>query len=169
MLYRGDEKSPLFVPKMFEKQVHQAIEVALSERQDLFLIDLSISEGNAISVTIDGDKGVSVNDCVFISRAIEGSLDREESDFSLEVSSAGATSPLLKARQYKKHIGRALEVKTVDNEKYVANLMKADEEAITLNWKTREPKPVGKGKMTVEKKAVLKYNEIEQAKVKIKF
>lgn len=141
----------------------------MAERQDLFLIDLTISEANKIFVTIDGDNGVSVDDCVFVSRAIEGSLDRDEIDFSLEVSSAGATSPLIKARQYKKHLGRALEVKTIAKAKFTGELVKADEDAITLHWKSREPKPVGKGKVTVEKTAVLKYNEIEQAKVKIKF
>ncbi|NNF83448.1 MAG: ribosome assembly cofactor RimP, partial [Flavobacteriaceae bacterium] len=96
-------------------------------------------------------------------------LDRDEIDFSLEVTSAGATSPLEHARQFKKNIGRSLEIRTTDNTKYVANLVKADDEAITLQWKAREPKPIGKGKITVKKEAVLNYNEIEQAKVKIKF
>jgi ribosome maturation factor RimP len=55
---------------------------------------------------LDGDNGVLVDDCIFISRAIEHNLDREEQDFSLEVTSCGATSPLQFPRQYNKHIGR---------------------------------------------------------------
>ena len=151
------------------KIVEQSLESALEERPDLFLIDLMIGDDNRIKVVIDGDKGITVEDCILISRAIEGKLDRDKTDFSLEVTSAGATAPLVHARQYIKNIGRSLVVKTTDNNKIVANLVQADNESITLNWKAREPKPIGKGKITVEKKAVLNYNDIEQAKVKIKF
>ena len=61
---------------------------------------------------IDGDNGVLVEDCMFVSRAIEHNLDRETEDFSLEVSSVGATTPLVHKRQYKKHIGRILKIVT---------------------------------------------------------
>ena len=70
-------------------------------------------EDNQIKVIIDGDNGVLVEDCMFVSRAIEHNLDREEEDFSLEVASAGAASPLTHTRQYIKNIGRTLEVKTI--------------------------------------------------------
>ncbi|MBT8266541.1 MAG: ribosome assembly cofactor RimP [Bacteroidia bacterium] len=154
---------------MFEKKVRELLEQSLAERGDLFLIDFSVSNNNAINIVIDGDHGVVVDDCVFISRGIEHNLDREEFDFSLEVASAGAATPLTHLRQYKKNIGRTLEVKTKDQKKYEGQLVDADEKAITLNWKTREPKPVGKGKVTVSKEAKLDYETIEKAKVKIKF
>ncbi len=162
--------SPLFLyKKMFKKKVKALLERSLEERKDLFLIDFNISENNIIRVIIDGDNGVVVDDCVFISRSIEHNLDREEQDFSLEVTSAGATTPLMHVRQYKKNIGRALEVKTTDNKKYEANLVDANDATITLSWKTREPKPIGKGKVTVAKEAKLDYDKIELAKVKIIF
>ena len=154
---------------MFEKTVKTLLDNCLEERPDLFLIDFSVSENKAIKVVIDGDKGVLVEDCVFVSRGIEHNLDREAIDFSLEVTSAGATAPMTHKRQFIKNIGRSVEVKTVDNEKYEANLVDASETGITLQWKTREPKPIGKGKVTVSKEAVLAYDNIEQAKVKIKF
>ncbi|MDT8347630.1 MAG: ribosome assembly cofactor RimP, partial [Flavobacteriaceae bacterium] len=91
---------------MFKDKVLQLLNEALAERQDLFLIDLTISEQNNIKIVIDGDEPVSVQDCVFISRAIEHNLDREENDFSLEVTTCGITSPLQNIRQYKKNIGR---------------------------------------------------------------
>jgi len=74
---------------MLKETVENLLASALEERNDLFIIDLSISEDNSIKVVIDGDHGVSVEDCVFISRAIEHNLDREQEDFSLEVTSAG--------------------------------------------------------------------------------
>ncbi len=45
---------------------------------------------------------------MFISRAIEHNIDREEHDFSLEVMSSGATTPLVNKRQYKKNLKRDL-------------------------------------------------------------
>lgn len=87
---------------MFKETVKELLDKALEEREDLFLIDFDVLQGNTIRIVIDGDKGVLVEDCIFISRAIEHNLDREEQDFSLEVTSAGAASPLHHNRQYKK-------------------------------------------------------------------
>lgn len=153
---------------MFRTTVENLLENALSDRSDLFLISLTISGDNAIKVIIDGDQGVNVDDCVFVSRAIEHNLDREEQDFSLEVMSSGAASPLTHTRQYVKNIGRTLEVKT-EKETIEAVLTDATDEEIVLEWKAREPKPVGKGKVTVQKKANIPYSDIVEAKVLIKF
>ena len=154
---------------MFRDKVKELLDKGLEQRQDLFLLDLKVSESNAITVVIDGDNGVLVEDCMFISRAIEHHLDREEQDFSLEVTSAGATSPMINKRQFKKNIGRLLEVKTKDNQNLEAKLTNTDEEGIFLEWKFKEPKPIGKGKMIVKKQAKIEYDAILEAKVVIKF
>lgn len=154
---------------MFKKTVEELLDKALEERSDLFLIDFDILQDNDIRIVIDGDNGVLVEDCIFISRAIEHNLDRESRDFSLEVTSAGATSPLNHNRQYKKNIGRTIGVKAINDQKFEAELTLADDEGVTLEWKTREPKPIGKGKITVQKKVKLCYSDIIEAKVKIKF
>lgn len=154
---------------MFKKKVEDLLQNALNERENLFLIDFTVSNDNAIKVVIDGDDGVLVEDCIYVSRAIEHNIDREEEDFSLEVLSAGAASPLTLPRQYKKHVGRDLEVKTSEGENMEGKLDGVDEEGIVLKWKTREPKPVGKGKVTVTKETKVAFNNIKEAKVKIKF
>lgn len=154
---------------MFKNTVKTLLDKGLEERKDLFLISFDVLQNNAIKIVIDGDNGVLVEDCMFISRAIEHNLDREEQDFSLEVASAGATTPLSHIRQYQKNIGRVLEVKTIDNKKFEATLVNASKQEIYLEWKTREPKPIGKGKVTVKKEVTLPYNDIVEAKVKIKF
>ena len=160
-------ESPLFILKMLKENVENLLASALKERNDLFLIDLSLSEDNSIKVIIDGDQGVSVEDCVFISRAIEHNLDREQEDFSLEVTSAGATSPLINNRQYKKNIGRTLKLVT-NNQTIEGVLTKTLEDSIVVEWDAREPKPVGKGKVTVNKQATIAYTDIKEAKVMIK-
>ena len=86
----------------------------------------------------------------------------------MEVSSAGVSEPLRLERQYRKNLGRKLQV-TTNNEKIEATLTEVDQNGIKLNWKAREPKPVGKGKHTVQKEAVLPYSEISDAKVMITF
>ena len=153
---------------MLKAQVEELLEKALEENKTLFLIDFSITPDNTIKIVLDGDEGVNLKDCMAVSRAIEHNLDREEYDFSLEVTSAGAAEPILLARQYPKNIGRKLVVKTA-TENYEGDLTEATEETITLEWKVREPKPVGKGKITVQKRKKIAISEIEEAKVKLIF
>ncbi|WP_147678469.1 ribosome assembly cofactor RimP [Algibacter pacificus] len=153
---------------MFKTTVKNLLEEALIERQDLFLISLSINGDSHINIVIDGDNGVLVDDCIYISRTIENNLDREEHDYSIEVMSAGATAPLVHQRQYVKNISRTLSVRT-KTEDIEGVLTNATENDIFLEWKTREPKPLGKGKVTVKKQANIAYEDIIEAKVVIKF
>ncbi|MEO0572378.1 MAG: ribosome assembly cofactor RimP [Bacteroidota bacterium] len=153
---------------MFKEKVEELLNRALAKREDLFLLDFTVGGDNTIKIVLDGDKGISLNDCMEISRAIEHNLDREEEDFSLEVTSAGATTPLMLPRQYKKNVGRRLEV-VANAVKMEGKLIQVTNEGITLEWKAREPKPVGKGKHTVEKKQEVAFSEIERAKVVLKF
>ncbi|QLG44567.1 ribosome assembly cofactor RimP [Costertonia aggregata] len=153
---------------MLKDKVTQLLNDVLEENKSLFLIDFSITSDNKIKIIIDGDEGVAVQDCMLVSRAIEHNLDREEEDFSLEVASAGAASPIVNPRQYLKNIGRKLEVKLPENQ-IEGNLTAATNETITLEWKAREPKPVGKGKVTVQKKQEIAISDILEAKVVLKF
>ena len=152
----------------FKEKVNQLLTEGLEEKPSIFLIDLTITESFKIIVTLDGDNGVVLQDCIDISRAIEHNLDREEQDFSLEVASAGVSSPLKHLRQYKKNIGRTLEVKT-NTETIEAVLTDATDENIVLEWEAREPKKIGKGKETVQKRVEIPYSEIKEAIVIITF
>jgi len=154
---------------MFKERVEKLLKECLDKRSDLFLINFEVLDSNEIRVIIDGDKGVLVEDCIFVSRAIEHNLDRDEEDFSLEVTSAGAASPLIHRRQYVKNLGRTLGVKTLDSQKYEGIITKVHDDSVELQWKSREPKPVGKGKVTVQKSVQIAFKDIEEAKVKIKF
>jgi ribosome maturation factor RimP len=152
----------------FKEKVNQLLAEGLEEKPSIFLIDMTITESFKIIVTLDGDHGVVLQDCIDISRAIEHNLDREEQDFSLEVASAGVSSPLKHVRQYKKNIGRTLEVKT-NTETIEAVLTDATDEKIVLEWEVREPKKIGKGKETVQKRVEIPYSEIKEAIVIITF
>lgn len=151
-----------------KEKVTALLEEALASEPSLFLIDFSVSPDHAIKVVLDGDVGVNLQDCMKISRAIEHNLDREAYDFSLEVTSSGAAAPLVMPRQYRKNIGRTISVRTME-ESYEGNLAEISDTGIVLAWKAREPKPVGKGKTTVQKKKEINFSEIKEAKVMLKF
>lgn len=161
--------SPLFIKNMiFKEKVNSLLTEALSERPSLFLIDLTITDVFKVIVTLDGDNGVALQDCIDISRAIESKLDREDQDYSLEVASVGVGSPLKLVRQYIKNIGRTLIV-TTNTEKIEAELVDANEDFIILSWKAREPKKIGKGKETVQKEQQIPYKDIKEAVVTVTF
>lgn len=153
----------------FKEKVNSLLQEALEQREDLFLISLTISDANKILVIIDGDNGVNIKDCIDMSRAIESNLDREEVDFEIEVASYGALTPFNLPRQFKKNLGRNVEVKKVTGEKFEAVIAEVTEENVTFTWTAREPKPVGKGKHTVEKVLTLPYTDIKEATVVIVF
>src|SRR6478672_4063630 len=152
----------------FKDKVLEILNQALEEKPSLFLIDLSITDANKITITLDGDNGVVLQDCIDVSKVIDANLDREEQDFSLEVASAGVSSPLKLVRQYKKNIGRTLKVKTA-TETIEAELVSADDDKIELTWTARETKKIGKGKEDVTKKVQIPYSEIKEAIVTINF
>ena len=150
-----------------KEKVEQLIAEGI-EGTDIFVVKLTVSSSNEINVLLDSDSGLSLADCRTVSRAIEFNLDREEEDFGLEVTSPDISHPLSVKRQYLKNINRILKVKTAEQE-LEGTLISANEKEISLRWKTREPKPIGKGKVTVEKNALIAFNSIKEAKVKITF
>ena len=153
----------------FRKKIEELLNNFLEERKDLFLIDLKFSAGDDITVILDGDNGVSLQDCLDASRAIEFNMDREDHDFSLQVMSAGLSEPLSSERRFRKNIGRDLDILMNDSTKIEGELAKVDDEKITLILRYRKPKEVGKGKVDVEEEKEIPYSEIKKALVAIKF
>ena len=81
-----------------KSKIAQLIEDKLSE--DQFIVSLDVTPASQIMVTLDSMNGITIDHCVQISRLVEGSLDREEDDFELQVSSAGLGQPLKVYRQF---------------------------------------------------------------------
>ena len=102
------------------------------EGSDLFLVDVNVGKDNKISVFIDGDSGVSIKNCVDISRIIEENFDREEEDFELSVLSFGVGEPLMNLRQYKKNIGRYISIITNDDLRIEGELIYVDEDRVRV-------------------------------------
>ena len=138
------------------------------ENKSLFLVDFSM-EAFKIDIKIDGDKGVKISDCIALSKHIKNHLDSELDDYNLNVSSAGLLSPLKTHRQFLKNFKRKMKVKSKAGADYVGNLINGGEEDITLEWSSREPKPVGKGKITVVKNKLIAFDQIEKANLIVEF
>jgi len=96
------------------RELEQKVEALISGEPDLFLVELRIKPTNNIKVFIDGDQGVSIDKLVHFNRVFYKQLEESgffpNDDFSLEVSSPGLDEPLKLLRQYRKNIGRNVEV-----------------------------------------------------------
>ncbi len=99
---------------------------------DIFLVEAVVKPGNMIKVHVDRPEGITIKECVLISRFVNGQLDRELDDFSLEVSSPGLSSPFKVKQQYVKNIGRIIEVRLEDGERLEGKLERVDENSIIL-------------------------------------
>jgi len=154
---------------MEQNKIKKLAEEAIITNKDLFLLSVSCSVENKILVVVDGDKGVPLNECIRISRYIESSFDREVEDFALEVTSPDISEPLEVERQDLKNLGRTIELKLKEEKDLQGKLIEVNDEDIVIAWKAREPKPIGKGKITVNKTQKVLYKDIKEAKVKIIF
>ena len=92
-----------------KEQVQELIKDKLEET-NCFVVELEIGEGNSISLEIDSLDGITVQDCMSFSRAVEQNLDREVEDFALQVSSPGLDKPFRVKEQYQKNIGRNVKI-----------------------------------------------------------
>lgn len=133
----------------------------------LFLVDLSIDKKNNIKIVLDSDGKVRLSDCVAVSREIEKNLDREMEDFSLEVTSAGLGQPLKQDRQYRKCVGKEIEILEKDGAKHLGKLISYDGEAIRIS-KVSGKKNAKAGKNTQESVLNILFAEIKQAKEVVK-
>ncbi len=134
---------------------------------DKFLVDFSVSTSNYIIVFIDGDNGVTITDCIALSRKIESNLDRETEDFELDVSSAGLDLGLRVKRQYTKNIGRSVDVKLNDDTKITGILKAVDENTITIELPPEKKKK--KTKEIVNLTKIIDFKDIKETKVVITF
>ena len=99
-----------------------------------FIVDITVNKANQIKVFIDSFDGITIDECVRISRCIEGQLDRETEDFALEVSSAGLSQPFKVIQQYEKNMGKHVEVITHDGQKHRGKLISIDGKNVVLEF-----------------------------------
>jgi ribosome maturation factor RimP len=138
------------------------------EGSNKFLISVKVKNGNNITVVIDGDEPLRIEDCIAVSRYIEDKLDRDTEDFELRVFSAGIDQPYVQLRQYIKNIGREVEVSLLDGAIIKGILLAANEQNIQIKEKIAKRKKQAIGASAKESLTIL-FSEIKQTKEIISF
>jgi ribosome maturation factor RimP len=156
------------------ESIREMIAGILEEEPVYFLVDLRIKPTNNVKVFLDGDSGITIEKCVQVNRKLYKKLEESAifptGDFSLEVSSAGLDEPLKLIRQYKKNIGRKVEVLLQDGSQKEGELKDVTEEGIVLETVTGKPT---NGKLPSRKTEIsshsLLFNNIKSTKIQIVF
>lgn len=147
----------------------QAVEKMLGPllQDDIFLVSIRIKPTNNFKIYLDADGGLGIEKCIKINRALYKQMEEmgmyPDGDFSLEVSSPGIGEPLKMLRQYKKNIGRYVEVTKLDETKEEGKLVATTDDSITLEQTT------GKGKKMTIENTTISFADIKQTIVQIRF
>ena len=125
----------------YESRV-EAFLLPLMEENNFELVDVEyVKEACTwyLRAYIDKEGGIAVDDCEVISRRLSDWLDKEDfidDSYILEVSSPGLGRPLKKEKDYKRSIGREVEVrlyKAIDRQKEFTGTLRAyDDKTVTL-------------------------------------
>ena len=134
------------------------------EGTDMFVVECTSTPGNEIELTIDSDTSVGIDACVALSRAVEADLDRDAEDFSLTVASAGIGSELRTLRQYRKLVGRPVEVLLTNGVKILAHLDEATDEGVTLSYEEKQAVEGRKRKQPVKVTRSYPFAQIKYTK-----
>ena len=139
------------------QQIEKVLEEILTDK-DFFLVDVTVSRGNKITVQADHVNGITIEQCAEISKKISLKLDRDTEDYSLVVSSPGLDAPIKVVQQYRKNIGRSLDISLKDGTSLKGMLASAGDTEIGIT-----PEKEGGSEK------IIKLDDIEMAKVNIEF
>ena len=150
-----------------EKRVKELVEEKISDRPELFLVEVKMLPNNKLIIHVDGDEGITIQDCAAISRHVGFHLEEEntiEKAYNLEVSSPGIGEPLRLRRQYDKNVGREVSLKLEGGEQKEGKLLSVTESGIVIEAKVKE-----KGKKVQLVETAVDFNHITEKKVLISF
>jgi len=162
------DRSLLLLSDMsIEDQIEQRVNRLIGTEPDVFLVDVRIKPTNNVKVFLDADNGISIERLVQFNRRLYKEFEEEQvfpnNDFSLEISSPGLDEPLKLNRQYKKNIGRFVEVVQTDGARTEGKLISAEGDQVTVE----EEKGKGKKKEMIQH--IIPFTNIKTTKIQIKF
>jgi ribosome maturation factor RimP len=160
-------ESPLFhFLKMtdLENRIRQMLEEIL-QQNDSYLVDL-IVRPNKVEVYADRDPHITIDDCARISRNLEKQLDEAfgfSQKYALEVSSPGMDQPLKVLRQYRKNIGRSVEVVLHSGAKHTGTLLEAGADKISIEVQQKSAAAAPPTRLEIP------FNQIKSTQVVLNF
>ncbi len=129
-----------------QDKIKTLAESLLTEHPDLFadcfLLGVKYKErpaiGPRIEVFIDGDNGITIDQCARLNRKLQFVFDENPTvwfgeKYALDVSSPGVGQPLQLYRQYPRNIGRILKLTLKDGMIVEGNLSAVTEDALTIS------------------------------------
>jgi ribosome maturation factor RimP len=162
-----DRSLLLFSDMSMEDQIEKRVKNLIETEPDVFLVEVRIKPTNNIKVFLDADNGIGIDRLVQFNRKLYRQLEEEQifpnNDFSLEISSPGLDEPLKLNRQYKKNIGRFVEVMQVDGAMTEGKLISAEDDQVVVE----EEKGKGKKKELIQH--IIPFTNIKTTKIQIKF
>ncbi len=135
-----------------------------------FVVDVILSKHKPYKVTVilDGDHGITIDNCSLLSRALSEDLDNIDlikDNYTLEVGTPGLDQPLKLKRQFAKNVGRSLKVYQKNKAIVQGLLQETDDEKIVLETEVNS-----KGSKKKEfTKIEISFSEIEKAIVMVSF
>lgn len=167
---RGGASPLVFYITMINKDIVKKIAEEYLAETDIFVVNITISPDKNIEIYLDSDTDVTIEHCINLTKYFEENLDRDKEDYELTVSSAGLTSSFLTLRQYKKHIGDTIVVKTGAMPKQKGILKAVTTDGITLTKQTLSKVKKGMvAKVKAEEDIFIPYNTIDSAKLFLDF
>ena len=147
--------------------IGEMVNSLLANHPTHFLVEVRIKPTNNVKIFIDADEGVILSDLIEYNRKLYKQLEESgifpNGDFSLEVSSPGLDEPLKLFRQYKKNIGRFVDITLKDNAKKEGKLIEATEDGVIIETES------GKGKKKETKQESVLFDQIKNTKIQVKF
>jgi len=148
-------------------RIEEKVNSLLANQPSHFLVEVRIKPTNNVKVFIDADEGMILSDLIDYNKKLYKQLEESglfpDGDFSLEVSSPGLDEPLKLFRQYKKNIGRFVDITFKDNTKKEGKLVEATEDGVVIETET------GKGKKKETKQESILFDRIKNTKIQVKF
>ena len=128
--------------EIYEQKAEALLEPIVAEH-DFELVDVEyVKEGSNfyLRAYIDKPEGITVDDCEVVSRAFSQKLDEEDfidEAYIMEVSSPGLGRPLKKEKDYKRSMGKELEIRTyraINKEKEFYGILKEyNDSSVTID------------------------------------
>jgi ribosome maturation factor RimP len=151
-----------------QEDIIRVIESIVAQKE-AFIVDVKVSSSNFITVELDSSKGISIDDCVEVSKLIESNFDQEIEDYELEVSSAGLSSAFKVIQQYHKNIGQEVEVLVKTGKKLTGILKSVNQNGFIIEISKLEKIEGKKKKQEVKEQITLLFSDVKSTKLVIQF
>jgi ribosome maturation factor RimP len=147
--------------------IEEKVNGLLANHPSHFLVEVRIKPTNNVKVFIDADEGVILSELIGYNRKLYKQLEESslfpDGNFSLEVSSPGLDEPLKLFRQYKKNIGRFVDITLKDTTKKEGKLVDTTDDGVIIETES------GKGKKKETKQESVLFDQIKNTKIQVKF